>query len=142
MRFNRFMIVLAVFALLLAGFSSVQADDTPLGKAMEQINDGYKALRKAARAKEFTDESVKIVNTMAQASIAAMIEVPPMIKDVPAAQQEKFLLDYKKSMKEFTIALMDIQLALAEKQNDKAAEMIDKLAAHKKDGHEKFTKED
>ncbi len=145
MRMTNLKLWLVVTALAL-GFATttvVRGDEghEALEKAMETINDGYKGLRKAARSKAFDPASAKIVNAMAQAAVAAMAEVPPMAKEVPTAERPKFIAEYQASMKELAIQLMDLQIAIATSNNDKALELVDALATAKKTGHEKFTKE-
>ena len=65
-----------------------------------------------------------------------------MAKDVPAAEKEKFLADYKASMEESLKVLEELRAAIADGKADEATKAMEKLNKGKKDGHKKFKKED
>ena len=133
--------VLAAVVLAMNLGSVNAADESPVVEYMTVVNDGYKVLRRQARTKAFDEETLKHVIEMQKASLAAMHETPPILAKVPPGDQAKFLVDYRKGMRPLLDALLDMEIALLEKNNDKVVELIDKLATIKKDGHDKFVEE-
>src|SRR2546428_573406 len=94
---------LALGALLIVGSLAAPALLTAADKGKSKIadqmgimNDNYKTLRRSARGKEFSDESVKLVGQMITAAQAAKEMTPPMADKKSGAEKDKFIADYKK----------------------------------------------
>jgi soluble cytochrome b562 len=115
------------------------ADDTPLAKQMEIMNDAYKAMRKeedpakgAALAKEAQDAMVK-----------AIVEIPEMVKAMPdGPDKAKASAEYRKMMGTLISTLADMELAFLNKDLEKVKTIVEQMRDSKKQGHDKFMKED
>lgn len=115
------------------------ADDTPLAKQMEILNDAYKAIKKeqdpakgAALAKEAQDAMVK-----------AILELPEMVKAMPEGPDKaKASAEYRKMMGTLISALADMELAFHNKDLEKVKTIVEQLRESKKQGHDKFMDED
>jgi soluble cytochrome b562 len=115
------------------------ADDTPLAKQMEILNDAYKAIKKeqdpakgAAFAKEAQDAMTK-----------AIVELPEMVKAMPEGPDKaKASAEYRKMMGTLISALADMELAFHNKDLEKVKTIVEQLRESKKQGHDKFMDED
>lgn len=131
--------MLAVTALATPVFAE---DETPLGKEMEKLNKAIKSVNRAIADASQKDANLgKLADAKAAMEKSLTLE-PAMAKDVPAAEKEKFLADYKASMEESLKTLEELRAAIADGKADDAAKAMEKLTKGKKDGHKKFKKED
>jgi len=116
------------------------ADDTPLAKQMEIMNDAYKAMRKddidpakgATLAREAQDAMVK-----------AIAEIPELVKAMPdGPDKAKASAGYRKMMGTLISTLADMELAFLNKDLVKVKTIVEQMKESKKQGHDKFMKED
>lgn len=115
------------------------ADDTPLAKQMEIMNDAYKAMRKeedpakgAALAKEAQDAMVK-----------AIVELPEMVKAMPEGPDKaKASAEYRKMMGTLISTLAEMELAFHNKDLEKVKAIVEQMRDAKKQGHDKFMEEE
>ena len=115
------------------------ADDTPLGKQMDAMNDAYKAMRRetdpakgAALAREAQDAMVK-----------GIVELPEMVKGMPEGPEKaKASASYRKMMGNLIATLADMELAFLNKDMAKVKEIVESMRDLKKEGHDKFMEED
>lgn len=115
------------------------ADDTPLAKQMEVMNDAYKAIRKeedpvkgAALAKEAQDAMVK-----------AIVELPEKVKAMPdGPDKAKASAEYRKMMGTLISTLAEMELAFHNKDLEKVKTIVEQLRESKKQGHDKFMDEE
>mgnify|MGYP000270431457 CR=1 FL=1 len=126
-----FAVVSLVAALVLPG----SADDTELGKKMEELNEHYKSIRRE-------DDPAKgaISAREAQKLVAASLNMTPamltQMKDGPAKQNA--LAIYRQMMGQSYVLLCQIEQAYLAKDMDKVKELYDQLKSVRKDGHDKF----
>lgn len=131
-------ISLAVVSLVAALVLPVSADDTELGKKMDELNDHYKSMRRE-------DDPAKgaISAREAQKLIAASLDMTPAMltemKDGPAKQNA--LAIYRQMMGQSYVLLCQIEQAYLAKDMDKAKELYAQLKSVRKDGHDKFIEE-
>ncbi len=115
------------------------ADDTPLGKQMDAMNDAYKAMRRetdpakgAALAREAQDAMVK-----------GIVELPEMVKAMPESPEKaKASASYRKMMGNLIATLADMELAFLNNDMAKVKEIVESMRDLKKERHEKFMEED
>ena len=115
------------------------ADDTPLAKQMEVMNDAYKAMRReedpakgAALAKEAQDAMVK-----------AIVELPEMVKAMPEGPDKaKASAEYRKMMGTLISTFAEMELAFLNKDLEKVKTIVEQLREAKKQGHDKFMEEE
>lgn len=115
------------------------ADDTPLAKQMEVMNDAYKAMRReedpakgAALAREAQDAMVK-----------AITETPELVKGMPEGPEKaKASAEYRKMMGGLISTLASMEIAFLDKDLAKVKEIVESMRDIKKEGHDKFMEED
>jgi hypothetical protein len=135
---NRFFILGCVAALAISPSQAV-ADDTPLAKQMEEVDDAYKAFRReqdpvkgAAAARDAQNGALKAIG-----------ETPALISKIadPAAKA-KALVAYRKMMGQLFISLCEVEEAFQNKDLAKVAEIVETLKSLKKEGHDQFMEDE
>lgn len=117
----------------------LHADDTPLGKQMEAMNDAYKAFRKetdpakgAALAREAQDSVAK-----------GLSELPEMLKKMPdGPDKAKAAAEYRKMMGKLYVALCEVEEAFLAGKIEDVAKIVESLKEMKKSGHDKFMEDE
>jgi hypothetical protein len=143
-RLTPWVLTLALIAvcLPLGLHSALRADeDSPLAKQMETINSNYKLLRRAARTKQFSDETPKMLQEMQMATLIAMHEKVALVQKQPQAKQKDEMIAYKKLLKKQLDTLIDMEIAYMEGRADDVAAGVEELGSLKSDGHDRFTEE-
>ena len=125
---------------LLGVISIVRAEDeTPLGKQMEAMNDAFKAFRRET-------DPVKGAVTAREAQVAAIkaaLETPALVKEMPEGPEKvKAALEYRKLMAKLLTSLCEVEEAFLNGKLEDVAKIVEGLKGQKKEGHEKFIKED
>ena len=128
-----------ILAALLAAFVlPVSADDTELGKKMDELNDHYKSMRRLDEPSEGV-----VAAREAQKLIAASLNMTPAMlakmEDGPA--KENAMAIYRQMMGQSYVLLCKIEQAYLAKDMDKAKELYGELKSIRKDGHDKFIEE-
>lgn len=132
-------LILCGLAATLMFVQPSMADDTPLGKQMDAMNDAYKAMRRetdpakgAALAREAQDAMIK-----------GIIELPEMVKAMPEGPEKaKASAEYRKMMGGLIATLADMELAFLNNDMAKVKEIVESMRDMKKQGHDKFMEED
>lgn len=115
------------------------AEDSPLAKQMESIDDAYKAFRRetdpakgAAAAREAQDSVLKAIPL-----------VPAMLEAMPAGEaKQKALASYRTQMGKLFVSLCEVESAFVAKDLAKVATLVDTLKGQKKEGHDEFIEEE
>ncbi len=134
-----FLSICALGLSVISARSAEEKDTTPLGKQMESVADAYKAFRKetdpvkgATRAREAQ-----------QGALKAAMEVPAMVKEMPEGPGKiKAAVEFRKMMGKLFISLCEVEEAFNNGKLDEVAKLVASLKDMKKEGHEKFVKED
>jgi len=114
-------------------------EHTPLGKQMESMNDAYKALRKETDAVK----GAALAREAQQAALKATLEVPAVVKEMPEGPDKvKAAVEYRKMMGKLFISLCEVEEAFINGKIDDVAKIVASLKDLKKQGHEKFVKEE
>ena len=128
-----------ILAAALAAFVlPVSADDTELGKKMDELNDHYKSIRREedpAKGAVSAREAQKIIAASLNLDPAMLVKMP----DGPA--KEKALANYRELMGQSYTLLAKIEQAYLAKDMEKAKALYAELKAIRKDGHDKFIEE-
>ncbi len=132
-------LLLPAFAASMMFALPVSADDTPLAKQMDAMNDAYKAMRRetdpakgAALAREAQD-----------AMIIAIKEIPTLVTDMPDGDEKaKASAEYRKMMGQLIATLADMELAFLDNDMDQVKEVVDAMRSSKKEGHDKFMEDE
>lgn len=132
---------LCVLALALCSTSLRAQDDepkTPLGKKMSAINTAFKAVGRQVEdpsKNASTLEQLTIIETNAK---AALTLEPEKKKEIPAAEQAKFVAAYQAEMKEFLATVTKLRAAIKAGKNPDAVALVDSLKGQQKDAHKDF----
>ncbi len=125
--------------MLMPVISAEEKDQTPLGKQMEAMNDAYKAFRTE------TDpvKGAALAREAQQAALKSAIETPAMIKEMPDGPDKvKAAVGFRKMMGKLVISLCEVEEAFINGKLEDVAKIVTTLKELKKDGHEKYKKED
>lgn len=132
-------LALACLATCLAPLNLPAEEDTQLGKQMESMNDAYKAFRKET-------DPVKGATQAREAqkyALQSVSEIPALIKEMPEGpDKEKATLAYRKMIGKLYVSLCEVEEAFVNGKLDEVVKIVDSLKEMKKQGHEKFMKED
>jgi hypothetical protein len=148
---SRKLVVLVVIAALVGGvyFSAarraVAEDKTPksdLAKAMEQIDDGMKKLRRSLRSKDNDAASLATIANIEQAALTAKSLTPRRATTMPSDQQPPFVAEYRKQMAALVIAMCNMETAVLDGDNAKAQDIYKQMKQQEEDGHDQFMPED
>jgi soluble cytochrome b562 len=138
------------FANCLIAGSTLQAQEAPtkkteeteLGKSMEKISGAWRKLRRQVADPASNAASLELVATISAAAEKALTLTPARIEDVPAADREKFAVNYRQGMKEFHAEIVKLAAALQAGDNAAAQELVRKIGDLQKAGHREFKRPD
>lgn len=117
-------------------------DETELEGKMDSMGQAWKKLKRQAADATKNAESLQLVATLrTSAEEAAKLE-PAKAADVPAADREKFVADYRGGIKKMINELTKLEAALLAGKNDEAAKLIADIGALQKAGHKEFKRPD
>lgn len=115
--------------------------ETELGTKMEKLNGAYRKLGRQINDASKNADSLAQVAIIKENAVAATKFEPVKKKDLPVADQAKFVADYQAEMKIF-IGLVDkLEAALKANDNAAAAKLVDELKNERNEDHKKFQKE-
>lgn len=137
--------IVSLLAILFVPVFSAAEEEEEKPKTIEDhmnvINDNYKALRRTARRKKFTEKSIEQAGRMIENAKSACKLDPPMAERFEGEEKKKFLADYREEMHGLIEEFEKVKTLLEEKEYDEAADQINKLNELKTRGHEKFVEE-
>jgi soluble cytochrome b562 len=108
---------------------------------MDELNAAYRKLgRQVADASKNAD-SLKQVAIMKENADASMKLEPALKKEIPAADQAKFVANYQAKMKEFVAEIGKLETALKAGKNDEAANLLKSMKKAQEVGHKEFRKD-
>lgn len=119
-----------------------KADETELGKSMEKISGAWRKLRRQIADPASIASSLELVATIQAAAEKALTLTPARIEDVPAAEREQFVANYRKGMKEFHAQVGKLAEVLKAGDNAAAQDLIRKIGDLQKEGHREFKRPD
>ena len=140
---------IAPLICVLAATLGLQAQDkaakstvtsTELEDKMDEINAAYRKLNRQIGDASKNADSLKQVAIIQQNAAAAMKLEPMKKKEVPAAEQAKFMTDYQAKMKSFVADVGKLEAALKAGKNEDAANALKTLKQDQDEGHKAFRK--
>lgn len=145
--------LLLALALLisLSGTPAVQAQEqggkpkaaeTELGQTMEKLNGAWRKLRRQAADPASNAASLELVAVIKAGGEKALTLQPARVEDVPAADREKFVQDYRKGLQGFLASVGKLEVALKAGDNPAATELIQQIGALQKEAHKEFKRPD
>ncbi len=115
------------------------AEDTPLGKQMESVNDSYKAMGKEADSAKGAAQARKAQ----QALLKAMEETPKLVSKMPEGPaKELAAAEYRKMIGQSFVAMCEIEMAFLNGKTEEVEKITAALKELKKAGHQKFMEEE
>lgn len=140
---TRIISLLACMATILAGliFSMPAAQaETPMDKAWEKLEKAFNKLRDGLKDPKDTDKETyqKLGAIIKTETTAAMKFEPKMLKNVPEAERETFLANFRKDMATFDGEVDKLNAALDAGQWAEAQKAVQVLGQAKKDGHKAY----
>jgi hypothetical protein len=132
-------LILCGFAATLMFVQPVMADESPLAKQMDVMNDAYKAMRRE------TDpaKGAELARTAQDAMVKGIVELPEMVKAMPdGPDKAKASASYRKMMAGLIGTLADMELAFLNNDMAKVKEIVESMRDIKKEGHDKFMEDE
>jgi len=132
---------LSVVCALAVGASAFAAEtETELGNKMDKMGSAFRALRRQAADASKNADSLAKVATIKENAIASLKLEPVKKKDLPAAEQKKFVADYQAKMKEFVALTEKLEAAFKANNNAEAEKLLAQMGDAQKAGHKAFQK--
>jgi len=116
--------------------------DTPLAIEMKGMSKDYKQLKKQIADPAQKPSSLDLLADIDKHVKAARDLTPANTVKVPEADRAAWLADYKKQIDGLLAAYDKVQAALTGDQYDQAKSLLDDILKLKREGHEKFAKEE
>jgi len=136
----------ALLAGLLALSIPARAQDdqpkSPLAQEMGGISKDFRSLRKIVGDPSQKDAALKLVKDMEDHATKAKGFEPAKTKDIPPADKDQFLADYRKTMDGLIGDFQKLEQDITAGDTAGATAMLDTLQADKRAGHKKFNAED
>ncbi len=114
---------------------------TELGQQMEKISDAYRKLGKQINDASKNADSLQLVATIKSTAEGALKFEPIKKKDLPAADQDKFVADFRAKLKEFIGLTGKLEAALQANDNATAAKLVEEMKNARNDDHKAFEKQ-
>lgn len=135
--------MLTLVCALATGSGVFAADaETELGGKMEKMGGAFRAIRKQITDPSKNADSLAKVVTIRQNAEAALKLDPALTKEKPAAEQKKFVENYRAEMKKFIELCGKLEAALKANNNAEAEKLCAAMGDASKAGHKEFKKED
>ncbi len=138
-------LLLFTVACALAVGPVVRAADEPeteLGGKMEKMSGAFRALRRQITDSSKNADSLAKLATIKSNAEASLKLEPAKKAEIPAADQKKFVADYKAKMKELIDLIGKVEAALKANNNDEANKLVSAMGDAQKQGHKQFKKDD
>jgi len=135
---------LLITTFLALSISARGQDDrpkTPLAEQMSGISKDFRSLRKVVNDPTQKDAALQLVKDMESRATKAKGFEPAKTKDIPPADKDQFIADYKKQMDGFIADFQKLETEVSSGNTADASAMLDKLQSDKRAGHKKFNAE-
>lgn len=131
---------LCVLALALtqAAFRFQDDEKTPLGKKMSAINTAFKAVGRQIEDPAQNASTLKQLDIIEKNAKESLTLEPEKKGQIPAAQQAKFVADYKAGMQTFIETVGKLRTAVKAGNNAEAVKIIDAMKDQQREGHKEF----
>ena len=115
-----------------------KSKDTELEKQMKVIDTAMKKLRRLIKDPANNKESLDLLQQMQTGAVASKKETPAHLSEAPEADRPKLLNGYRKDMAKVIGTMCEMEMALLDNNNDKAADLLKNLKDQEEAGHEKY----
>ncbi len=135
--------LLTVVVALATGLVARAAEaETELGAKMEKMGGAFRALRRQITDASKNEDSLAKLKTIRENAEASLKLEPAMKADKPAAEQAKFVADYKAEMKKFIELVAKVEASVKAGNNGEAEKLLGDMSKAQKAGHTSFKKPD
>lgn len=118
-----------------------KAPETELEGKMDKLGSAYRKLSRQINDASKNADSLAQVAIIKENAVASLKLEPVKKKDLPAADQAKFVADYQAEMKTFIGIVDKLEAALKANDNAAAAKLVDDMKNERNEDHKKFQKE-
>lgn len=132
---------LAVSATGVQAQEKAAKTETELETKMDDLNAAYRKLGRQINDASKNADSLKQVAIIKEAANAALKLEPAKKKEIPAADQAKFVAAYQTKMKSFIGNIDKLEASLKAGKNAEAAELLKALKHDQEEGHKEFRKD-
>lgn len=133
---------IAFFVLLMMAVNvfAQMTTDLPktLGSTMKAMNADLKKITAQAGDEKKNKESSELTLDLINLTTHSKVFIPKTLKDLPEDQQKIQIEQYNKLVDELVVILHELNTAFVENKNDKTSEIIAKISAARKEGHNQF----
>lgn len=109
-----------------------------LGPQMHAMGQDYKTLSGQINDAGKNDASLKLIDDMEQHTLAAKGMTPPIVAKAGEADRPKMLAKFRSEMGKLLQQEVDLEQALLDNDNAKAADMLGKMHQTEGEGHKEF----
>ncbi|MBI5694013.1 MAG: hypothetical protein HZC55_28390 [Verrucomicrobia bacterium] len=136
-------LILTLACALVTGSAAFASDaETELGAKMEKMGGAFRTIRRqVADASKNADTLAKVATLKENAEASLKFE-PALKKEKPAADQKKFVENYRAEMKKFVELCSKLEAALKANDNALATKICGQMGDAQKAGHKEYKKED
>ncbi len=117
-------------------------EETPLEEQMLLLEENLGKLRRSLRDEAKTDESLAALLAMQAATMRSKVLVPEMAAEIPEAEREAFVADFRKTLIDLLREQLALEVALIDGDREEAKAIFKRIRATEESGHEKFTHEE
>lgn len=136
------MLLAATLAFTARAEPGPERPKTPLARQMSEMGKNLRALKKQIGDPAQNPSSIELVGRMEKNAAGAKTLVPARAKEIPEAEREKWIADYKARISDLEAVFGKMEKALRENRNGEAQALMEKLGAMRREGHEKFNAEE
>ncbi|HEY1687099.1 MAG TPA: cytochrome b562 [Tepidisphaeraceae bacterium] len=127
-----------ICAGMLAAAPALAQSTGSLHHEMQAMGGDLKVLSQQINDAPSNESSLKLITDMEQHTMAAKGLTPPSIEHAPEADRPKLLAKFRGEMTHVIQAELEMEQALLDNDNAKAADMINKLKDLMRQGHHDF----
>jgi soluble cytochrome b562 len=115
------------------------AEETPLSKEMEKIDQAMHLLKRSLRDPAKRDDCLAQVANAQAACVVAKLLAPKMAATTAEAERPAFVADYRKGVAALLIEFTKLEIALLSGDKEAAIASYKKLESMEDEGHNNFT---
>jgi hypothetical protein len=138
----RLSLLTVVSALALGLVARAAEPETELGTKMEKVGGAFRALGRQITDPAKNEDSLARLATMKENLQAGLKLEPAKKAEIPAAEQKKFVEDYRAELKRFIGLVEKTEAALKANNNEEAAKLVATMRTDQKKAHTSFKKDD
>lgn len=137
---KRLLFLTAVVALVFGSAVHAQEPETELGSKMEKISSAWRSAKRQLADPAKNEDTLAKLATVKENMVASVDLEPELKKSKPAAEQAKFVADYRATMKQEIKKIDEIIALVKAGKNDEAAKLVGVVDQDQKDAHKQFKK--